>query len=61
MADVLADAKSAHEKLHAQAMKLLAKCSSDTDKKKFKDTVLKIKQWIQKNENVLTWKDSWIF
>ena len=61
MADVLADAKSAHEKLYAQAMKLLAKCSSDTDKKKFKDTVLKIKQWIQKNENVLTWKDSWSF
>ena len=60
MAAVLAEAKGAHEKLHVQAMKLLGKCSSDSDKKKFKETVLSIKSWIQKNENVLTWKDFWI-
>ena len=58
MTEVLADAKQAHERLHQAAMKLLGKCTNDTDKKKFKETVISIQAWVQKNHNVLTWKES---
>lgn len=61
MTEVLADAKQAHERLHQTAMKLLGKCTNDTDKKKFKETVLSIKAWVQKNDNVLTWQEIFFF
>ena len=57
MAEVLSEAKACHEKLYSQAMKLLSKCTSDEDKKKFKKTIMAIKEWMTKDENVLTWKD----
>jgi hypothetical protein len=58
MTEVLADAKQAHERTHQAAMKLLGKCTNGTDKKKFKETVISIQAWAQKNHNVLTWKES---
>ncbi|CAL1149260.1 unnamed protein product, partial [Cladocopium goreaui] len=57
MTEVLADAKQAHERTHQAAMKLLGKCTNGTDKKKFKETVISIQAWAQKNHNVLTWKE----
>ena len=57
MAEVLSEAKACHERLYSQAMKLLSKCTSDEDKKKFKKTIMAIKEWMTKDENVLTWKD----
>ena len=55
--EVLSEAKACHERLYSQAMKLLSKCASDEDKKKFKKTIMAIKEWMTKDENVLTWKD----
>ena len=57
MKEVVQDAKQAMERLQQQALKLLGKCSDEDSKKSFKATVLEIKEWIQKDDHVLTWKD----
>lgn len=57
MKEVVQDAKQAMERLQQQALKLLRKCSDEDSKKSFKGTVLELKEWIQKDEHVLTWKE----
>ena len=57
MKKVLNEAKGAHERLHAQAMKFLGKCQAQDDKNKFKSTVLDLKTWINQNDHVLTWSE----
>ena len=60
MMETLTEAKNAHEKLHSTAMKLLHKCSCLDDKKEFKATVIALKDWSLKNDNILTWQ-AWLF
>ncbi len=57
MEALLADAKGANERLLGACLKLLGKCSEDTDKQSFKQTILDLKQWISKDDHILTWKD----
>ena len=57
MKALLDEAKGAQERLHATAMKLLGKCSAADDKAKFKACVLELKDWVTKNEHILTWEE----
>ena len=57
MKNILTEAKQAQEKLHGTAMKLLNKCTSVDDKKKFKTTVMQLKELSLKNDHVLTWQE----
>ena len=57
MSQVVAEAKGAHERLLGTALKLSHKCSNDSDRKQFKATILKIRSWIQANDNILMWKE----
>eukprot|EP00434_Breviolum_minutum_P042374 symbB.v1.2.037714.t1/scaffold5623.1/size25199/2 len=57
MKTILTEAKQAQEKLHGTAMKLLNKCTSVDDKKKFKTTVMQLKELSLKNDHVLTWQE----
>ena len=59
MKNILTEAKAAQEKLHGTAMKLLNKCTSADDKKKFKTTVMQLKEFALKNDHVLTWNVPW--
>ena len=59
MKDILTEAKTAQEKLYGTAMKMLNKCSSVDDKKKFKTTVMQLKDCSLKNDHVLTWHVPW--
>ena len=57
MKTILTEAKQAQEKLHGTAMKFLNKCTSVDDKKKFKTTVMQLKELSLKNDHVLTWQE----
>lgn len=56
MKSVMQDAKQAMERLQVSALKFIGKCSDDAAKKNFKSTVMEIKEWIAKDEHVLTWQ-----
>lgn len=57
MSKLVAEAKGAHERLLGTALKLLNKCSNDQDRKRFKQTILKIRGWVNANDNLLMWKE----
>lgn len=57
MITLITDAKNANQRLESGCLKLLSKCSDEAEKKKFKSTVLEIKDWISQNESILTWKE----
>ena len=57
MSKLVAEAKGAHERLLGTALKLLGKCSNDQDRKRFKQTILKIRSWVNANDNLLMWKE----
>ena len=57
MIDLITDAKNANQRLETGCLKLLSKCTDEVEKKKFKATVLEIKDWISQNESILTWKE----
>lgn len=57
MSKLVAEAKGAHERLLGTALKLLGKRSNDQDRKRFKQTILKIRSWINANDNLLMWKE----
>ena len=57
MEELVADAKSANERLLQSAVKMLSKCQKDEDKKSFKGTIMELKEWISRNENILQFKD----
>ena len=57
MEEMLSEAKQAHERLLGTCLKLLGKCTDESDKRAFKGTVMEIKDWVNKNDTVLTWKD----
>ena len=57
MEEMLSEAKQAHERLLTTCLKLLGKCTDESDKRAFKGTVMEIKDWVNKNDTVLTWKD----
>ena len=56
MKTVVQDAKQAMERLQLSALKFIGKCSDDAAKRNFKTTVMEIKEWITKNEHILTWQ-----
>lgn len=58
MEELLQDAKGANERLLGACLKLLGKCTDEADKQSFKQTVLDLKQWISKDDHVLTWKET---
>ena len=57
MEEMLSEAKQAQERLLTTCLKLLGKCTDESDKRAFKGTVMEIKDWVNKNDTVLTWKD----
>ena len=57
MEELVADAKGANERLLQSALKMLGKCQNEEDKKNFKATILELKEWITKDENIMQFKD----
>ena len=57
MVELITDAKNANQRLETGCLKLLSKCSDEVEKKKFKATVVEIKDWISQNDSILTWKE----
>ena len=57
MAAKISDASAAIQKLHGFAMKLVVKCANQEDRLNFKEVIMEVKKWMNKDDHILTWKE----